>query len=80
MGRIFLIVLDSFGIGEEPDAAEYGDFDVNTLRSCATSSFFAMPNMEKMGLFNIDGVDFLKSVPAPTAASHQPAHTAGNRS
>ena len=68
MGRIFLIVLDSFGIGEEPDAAEYGDFDVNTLRSCATSSFFAMPNMEKMGLFNIDGVDFLKSVPAPTAA------------
>ena len=28
MKRVFLIVLDSFGIGEEPDASEFGDFDV----------------------------------------------------
>lgn len=68
MGRIFLIVLDSFGVGEEPDAAEYGDFDVNTLRSCATSKYFNMPNMGAMGLFNIDGVDCVPSVAAPTAA------------
>ena len=68
MGRIFLIVLDSFGIGEEPDAAEYGDFDVNTIRACATSKFFDMPNMGAMGLFNIDGVDCRPAVPAPTAA------------
>ncbi|WP_026527495.1 phosphopentomutase [Butyrivibrio sp. VCD2006] len=67
MGRIFLIVLDSFGIGEEPDAAEYGDFDVNTIRACATSKFFDMPNMGAMGLFNIDGVDCRPAVPAPTA-------------
>ncbi|WP_022761947.1 MULTISPECIES: phosphopentomutase [unclassified Butyrivibrio] len=68
MGRIFLIVLDSFGVGEEPDAAEYGDFDVNTIRSCATSKYFSMPNMGAMGLFNIDGVDCVPSVPNPTAA------------
>ena len=68
MGRIFLIVLDSFGIGEEPDAAEYGDFDVNTIRACATSKFFDMPNMGAMGLFNIDGVDCRPAVAAPTAA------------
>ncbi len=68
MGRIFLIVLDSFGVGEEPDAAEYGDFDVNTLKSCSTSKYFNMPNMGAMGLFNIDGVDYIPSVDAPTAA------------
>ena len=65
--RVFLIVLDSFGIGEEPDAAAFGDFDVNTLRSCSKSKFFSMPNMKKMGLFNIDGVDFLEGVENPTA-------------
>ena len=68
MGRIFLIVLDSFGVGEEPDAAEYGDFDVNTLRACATSKYFSMPNMGAMGLFNIDGVDCVPGVANPTAA------------
>ncbi len=68
MGRIFLIVLDSFGIGEEPDAAEYGDFDVNTIRACATSKYFDMPNMGAMGLFNIDGVDCRPAVDAPAAA------------
>ncbi|MBE5860501.1 MAG: phosphopentomutase [Butyrivibrio sp.] len=68
MGRIFLIVLDSFGVGEEPDAAEYGDYDVNTLRSCSTSKYFSMPNMGAMGLFNIDGVDCVDGVESPTAA------------
>ncbi len=56
MKRVFLIVLDSFGIGEEPDAKAFGDYDVNTLRSCATSSFFHIPNLQKLGLLNIDGV------------------------
>ncbi|WP_026660636.1 phosphopentomutase [Butyrivibrio sp. AC2005] len=68
MGRIFLIVLDSFGVGEEPDAAEYGDFDVNTIRSCTTSKYFDMPNMGAMGLFNIDGVDCRPAVENPTGA------------
>lgn len=56
MKRVFLIVLDSFGIGEMADAKEYGDEGTNTIRSASTSSFFHMPNMAKMGLFNIDGV------------------------
>ncbi len=57
MKRVFLIVLDSFGIGEEPDADLFGDVGSNTIRSCASSEYFDMPNMAKLGLFNIDGVD-----------------------
>lgn len=57
MKRIFLIVLDSFGIGAEPDADLFGDVGTNTLKSCSSSEFFDMPNMKKMGLFNIDGVE-----------------------
>lgn len=58
MKRVFLIVLDSVGIGAMPDAAEYGDEGTNTLRSAASSPFFAMPNMKKLGLFHIDGAGF----------------------
>ena len=56
MRRVFLIVLDSFGIGQMPDAESFGDVDVNTLRSCMSSSYFSMPNMKKLGFFEIDGV------------------------
>lgn len=56
MKRVFLIVLDSFGIGAMPDAADYGDQGVNTLGSVAASSCFHVPNMAKLGLFNLDGV------------------------
>jgi len=49
--RVFLIVLDSFGIGEMKDAAEYGDVGVNTLRSVSKSAQFEMPNMAKMSCF-----------------------------
>lgn len=57
MKRVFLIVLDSFGIGEMPDAAEYGDKGTNTLGSVVKSPYFSMENMKKLGLFNIDGVN-----------------------
>ena len=56
MKRVFLIVLDSFGIGQMEDAPEYGDVNVNTLRSVSASSLFHVPNMQKLGLFDIDGV------------------------
>ena len=56
MKRVFLIVLDSFGIGQMPDAAEYGDYGVNTLKAAASSPFFSVPNLEKLGLFHIEGV------------------------
>lgn len=54
--RVFLIVLDSFGIGELPDADDYGDAGSNTLGAIAADPAFAMPNMAKLGFFNIDGV------------------------
>ena len=56
MKRVFLIVLDSVGIGAMEDAADFGDVGTNTLRSASTSPYFHMPNMKKLGLFNIDGV------------------------
>lgn len=66
--RVFLIVLDSFGIGRMEDAAEYGDGDVNTLKSVSKSTLFSIPNMAKMGFFNIDGIEVGEKVSAPTAA------------
>mgnify|MGYP002239242892 CR=1 FL=1 len=57
MKRVFLIVLDSVGIGEMPDAADYGDAGSNTIRAAASSPYFSMPNMRKLGFFNIDGVE-----------------------
>ena len=55
MKRLFFIILDSFGIGEMPDANEFHDEGSNTLKSVSSSSFFNAPNMQKLGLFNIDG-------------------------
>jgi phosphopentomutase len=54
--RVFLIVLDSVGIGEMPDSADYGDEGSNTLGACAASGKLSVPNLEKLGLFNIEGV------------------------
>ena len=68
MKRVFLIVLDSVGIGEEPDAAEYGDVGSNTIKACSRSPYFSMPNMRKLGFFNIDGMDIGEKEPHPTAA------------
>ena len=59
MKRIFLIVLDSFGIGAMPDSESFGDVGVNTLASCATSNQLHIPNMIAAGLGNIDGVNCL---------------------
>lgn len=68
MKRIFLFVLDSFGIGEMPDSAAFGDVGVNTLRSCATSRKLQIPNMISAGLGNIVGVDCLPKAENPTGA------------
>lgn len=64
--RVFLIVLDSFGVGELPDAADFGDNGANTLRSCFNTGKLNVPNMAKIGLFNIDGVDFGEKERAPS--------------
>lgn len=67
MKRIFLIVLDSFGIGEMEDAESYGDKGTNTLLSVSGSPEFAMPNMGTLGLFNLDGVTCGEKTASPTA-------------
>ena len=68
MKRVFLIVLDSFGIGAMPDAEKFGDVGVNTLAACATSEKLQIPNMIAAGLGNIDGVTCLPKTNAPTGA------------
>ena len=65
--RVFLIVLDSFGVGELPDAASFGDEGSNTLRSVARREEFDCPNMTRLGLFNITGVYRPENITLPTA-------------
>jgi len=60
--RVFLIVLDSFGIGELPDAAEYGDEGSNTLAAVRRSPKLHIPNLQALGLYNITGVEGPKAV------------------
>ena len=66
--RVFLLVLDSFGIGAEPDAAAFGDGDCNTLRSVSACPDFDVPHMAKLGLFHIDGVSVGKRQGKPEGA------------
>ena len=66
--RVFIIVLDSFGVGFLPDADKFGDVGCNTLKSISTSKEFSMPNMKRLGFFNIDGVDYLDGVDNPAAS------------
>lgn len=56
MKRVFLIVLDSLGIGALPDARSFGDEDANTLRVVSSNPNCVVPNLERLGLFNIEGV------------------------
>lgn len=68
MRRVFLTVLDSVGIGEMPDADQFGDAGSNTIAAAASSPYFSMPNMQKLGFFNIDGVTCRESVKEPQGA------------
>ncbi len=56
INRAIIIVLDSFGIGAAPDADEYGDVGSNTLEGIYNNSNLNIPNMKKLGLYNIQGV------------------------
>ena len=69
MKRVFLIVLDSVGIGEMPDAPDYGDAGSNTLLAVSKSRYFSVPNLKKLGLFGIDGVCIGEKEAAPLAAA-----------
>lgn len=61
MKRIFWIVLDSAGIGEAPDADKFGDIGSNTWKSCYDSGKLHIPNMEKIGIYQIDGMEYAKA-------------------
>lgn len=61
INRAVLIVLDSVGVGELPDAAEYGDVGSNTVKNIYKNiENFSLPNLEKLGLLNIDGFEDIK--------------------
>ncbi len=66
--RVFLIVLDSVGIGEMPDSAQYGDEGSNTLAACTRSDKLDIPNLRQLGIFNIQGVGCGTPVEHPTGA------------
>lgn len=66
--RVFLTVLDSFGIGYEPDAELFGDVGANTLGSISKVEGFSIPNLIKLGLGNIDGVDCIEKCDSPIGA------------
>lgn len=66
--RVILIVMDSFGIGDAPDADKFGDPGTNTMKSCYGSPFFKADNLRKLGIFNIDGIDYDKGCDSPTGA------------
>ncbi len=66
--RVFLIVLDSVGIGEMPDSAQYGDEGSNTLAACTRSDKLDIPNLRQLGIFNIQGVGCGSPVEHPTGA------------
>ena len=66
--RVFLIVLDSVGIGYAPDAADFGDLGANTMKRISSSAKFNIPNLLSLGLGNIDGVEYLGKAEKPLAA------------
>ena len=57
--RVFLIVLDSFGIGEAPDSESFGDKECSTIKSVSKSPFFNIETLKGLGFSCIDGLSFL---------------------
>lgn len=66
--RVFLMVLDSFGIGALPDAHRFGDEGSNTLGAVCTSDALHIPNMARLGLFHIDGISCREGAGCPLGA------------
>ena len=67
--RVFLMVLDSVGAGAMPDAADWGDAGAGTLATLHKSGRLNIPNLRRLGVGNIDGLDFLGAVEKPLAAT-----------
>lgn len=69
MSRVFIIVLDSLGIGAAPDSEKFGDSGANTLLRISKSKNFNCPVLRKAGLFNIEGLESLGTEKEPLAAA-----------
>lgn len=65
--KIHLVVLDSVGIGEAPDASEFGDVGANTLGNISKVAGLTLPNMQAMGLGNIAPIPTVQPVEEPKA-------------
>ncbi len=68
MRRVFLFVLDSFGIGAMPDAERFGDAGASTLKRIKSEESFSAKNLNSLGLCEIDGIDYLGENKAHRAA------------
>ena len=68
MKRLFLIVLDSVGIGALPDACDFGDSGANTMGHISASDEFRIPNLCSLGLGNIEGLSYLGMEKNPHAS------------
>lgn len=69
INRVILFVLDSVGIGALPDSEKFGDIGVSTLGHIAKSTEnFKIPNLKKLGIGNIDGVDYIEADASPIGA------------
>lgn len=65
--RVLLIILDSVGIGEMPDAAQYGDSGSDTLGNIARQRPLRIPNLAKLGIANIRTIQHLEPAASPLA-------------
>lgn len=68
MGRIFLVVIDGLGIGAQEDAHEYGDESANTLAGVSKVTGCRLPNLEKLGLGNIEKLPSIPPAGNPIAS------------
>ena len=62
INRVVLMVIDGFGVGEAPDAKQYGDEGSNTLVNIYNQVHPNLPNMKNLGLYNIDGIECYHSI------------------
>ncbi|MEO7659273.1 MAG: phosphopentomutase, partial [Pyrinomonadaceae bacterium] len=67
-GRICLVVLDSAGIGEMPDSADWGDAGADTLGHILESRTVSLPNLQSLGLGNIRPLNNLPAIAEPTGS------------
>ena len=71
--RVFLVILDSFGLGGAPDEADFKDEGSNTLAAVLSDSDLPFPGLARMGLFDVDGEDDERIIRWKQAQDNTPA-------